>query len=197
MFLSSAQVVAGNRELVAHLAVHVLGDADAAGRRDVFQPRGDVDAVAVDAHLVVDHVAQVDAHAELHAAGLGHALVARLHHRLQPDRAVHRAHGARELRHDAVAGRVDDAPAELADEREHRGLVALEVPEGGHVVLAHQAGVAGDVSRQDGGQPTLDDLFRHASPVETRSTNTGLIQSTVLRWVPRALAPASHRPMAD
>jgi hypothetical protein len=57
---------------------HLAGDADAAGLRDPFEPRRDVDAVAIDPGLVVDDVTQVDADAEAHAARLGHRLVARL-----------------------------------------------------------------------------------------------------------------------
>ena len=45
-----------------------LGDADAAGIGERLQPRGDVDAVAVDVPSAsLDHVAQVDADAKAHA----------------------------------------------------------------------------------------------------------------------------------
>src|SRR5262245_37278958 len=46
---------------------------------DAFQPRRDVDAIAVDAGVVVDDVAQIEADTEQHAAGLGDTGVARGH----------------------------------------------------------------------------------------------------------------------
>ena len=120
-----------------------------------FEPRRDVDAVAVDPLVVVDHVAQVDADAEAHAAGLGHARVARGHHGLDLHRALGGADDAGELGHDAVAGGVDDPPAVAADQRQDRALVGLEGAHGGGLVVVHEPAVPGDVGGEDGGEPTL------------------------------------------
>jgi hypothetical protein len=50
------------------------------------------------------------------------------------------------------ASGVDDAVAVAVDQRQHRRLVLLEVAERPGLVLAHEAAVAGDVRRQDGGE---------------------------------------------
>src|SRR3990170_7466276 len=92
-----------------------------------FEPGRDVDAGAVDPGLVVDDVPEVDADAEQHPAMLGHLLVARRHHALDLDRARGRADHAGKLGEDAIAGRVDDAAAIPAHQRQDHGLVALEV----------------------------------------------------------------------
>src|SRR5207302_796457 len=53
-------------DLAAHLIVRRLGNADAAGLGQRFQPRRDVDAVAEDIIARDDDVADVDADAKLH-----------------------------------------------------------------------------------------------------------------------------------
>jgi hypothetical protein len=123
---------------------------------DLLKPRRDVDAVAVDPGLVVDHVAQIDADAKEHAPRRGHVRIACSHDRLNLHRALCRADRARELGEDAVARRVDDAAAVLADQRQDHGLVTLEVADGRRLVLPHEPAVTGDVGSQDGGEPTLD-----------------------------------------
>ena len=80
---------------------------------------------------------------------LGHGLLDR-------DRALDRIHDAGELGEDAVAGRVDDAAAVLADHRQDDRLVRLEVADGRVFVSAHERAVAGDVGGEDGGQPALN-----------------------------------------
>src|SRR6185312_3279241 len=59
-------------ELVANRA----GDADAARLGERLEARGDVDAVAEDVAILVDHVAEVDSDAELHPAPRRDAFVA-------------------------------------------------------------------------------------------------------------------------
>src|SRR5437016_3997561 len=57
----------GAIEAAVDLVVHDARDADPAGLRDPLQPRGDVDAVAVNVAIFEDHVTRVDADAELDA----------------------------------------------------------------------------------------------------------------------------------
>jgi hypothetical protein len=52
----------------------------------------------------------------------------------------------------AIAGRVDDAAPELADERQHRRLMPLEVAHGPRIVRAHQRAIADDVGGQNCGE---------------------------------------------
>ena len=143
-------------ERPAHLVEHLPGDADATRLRDTLEPGRDVDAVTVDPGLVVDDVAQVDADAEEHAARLGYPLVAGRHDGLDLDRALGRVDHAGELGQDAVARGVDDAAAVAADQRQDHRLVPLEVADRRGLVLPHEPAVAGDVGREDGGEPALD-----------------------------------------
>ena len=80
MFLSVAVAEGGQREveLALDLLAHRAGDADAGGRRDLLQPGGDVDAVAQQVLALGDHIAKVDADAELHPPPRGQIGVAAL-----------------------------------------------------------------------------------------------------------------------
>ncbi len=100
-----------------HLIVHHARDADPAGLGDPLQPRGDVDAVAVDVVVFDDHVTRIDADAELDALVLGGSVVPCRHPPLQRDGADDRFDDARELDQDSVAGGLDDAPFVLGDLR--------------------------------------------------------------------------------
>ena len=88
------------------------GDANAARLGQLLKPRGDVHAIAVDGSVVLlDHIAQVDADAKLHAPVLGQLVVALGEFVLDFVGAVHGFDGAGEFGQDAVAGGVDESPA--------------------------------------------------------------------------------------
>ena len=133
-----------------------LADEHAARFSEPFQPRGDVDAVAVNPGLVVNDVPEVDADAEQHQAMLGHLLVSRRHDALDLGRACGRANHAGELGEDAVARSIDDAAAVPAHQRQDHGLVALEVAERSGLVLAHESAVTRDVGGKNGRKSALD-----------------------------------------
>ncbi len=145
-----ADVLAGKINASADLLVNFARDTDAAGLCDALQPGSHVDAVAVDAGFVVDHVADIDADAELHAALWLNGGIALGHLGLDGDRAFDRVHHAGEFGENAVARSVDDASCELTDHREHHRLMALEITHRARLVRAHQRAIAGDVSRQNG-----------------------------------------------
>ena len=94
-----------------HLPIGVLGEADRAGRGDPLQPRGDIDAVA---HQVavsfLDHVAEMDADAELDAAVVRHANIALDEAVLHRDGAAHGLDHAAKLDDEPVASALDDPP---------------------------------------------------------------------------------------
>ena len=102
-------------EPVADLVAHHPADADLAGLGQGFEAGGDVDAVAVDVALVEDHVAQIDADAELDPSSRRHVGVALGHRPLQLDGAAHRIDDARKLDEQPVAGGLDDAAPMLLD----------------------------------------------------------------------------------
>ena len=58
-------------ELVFDLLVGISRNTDATRLGERFQPRRDIDSVAVDGVFVYDHVPQIDADAELHPLIVG------------------------------------------------------------------------------------------------------------------------------
>ena len=66
-------------EPVADIVAHRLRNRYSAGLGDAFEPRRDVDAVAENIVVVDDHIAKVDADAELDPPVLGDACVADRH----------------------------------------------------------------------------------------------------------------------
>ena len=68
-----AAVLEADVDAIADAFVDDRGDADAAGLGQRLQPRGDVDAVAVDVVALDDHVAEIDADAQ-HDRRLAQAL---------------------------------------------------------------------------------------------------------------------------
>src|SRR5262249_43674515 len=93
------------------LAIRILGKTDRSRLSHSLQPRGDVDAVAPQITVsLFDHVADMNANAELDAPVLGHAGVP-LHHRvLHFDGAPDRVDRTAELHNCAVAGALHYAP---------------------------------------------------------------------------------------
>ena len=110
-----AQILEGDIELVAHLVTHDPADADPAWIGQRFEPRRDIDAVAVDVVLVDDDIADVDPDAKLNALLGRDCHVARHHLALQLDGAPHRIDDARKFDKQPVASFTDDAPAVLLD----------------------------------------------------------------------------------
>ena len=101
-----------------HLPIGVFGQADRAGLGDAFQSRGDIDAIAHQvAVALLDHVAQMNADAELDAALGRQAGVALDHAVLHLDGAAHGVDHAAELDEDAVAGALDHAAVMHGDGR--------------------------------------------------------------------------------
>ena len=87
------------------MPIGVFGKADRAGLGDTFQSRGNVDAVAHQvAVALLDHIAQMDADAELDAALRRDAGVALHHAVLNLDGAAHGVDDAAELNEAPVAG---------------------------------------------------------------------------------------------
>ena len=110
-----AAVLVFQADLVLDFVVNLAGDADAAGLAGAFQPRGDVDAGAVQIVAIDDDFAQVDAHPENHPGILGHMGVAPGHLPLDRHRAVDRVHGAGEFHQQAVAGGLENAAGVFGD----------------------------------------------------------------------------------
>ena len=122
-----------------------------------LQPRGDVDAVAVDVAALDDHVAEVDADAQHDArAPRGKSALASAMPLLQFDRAVHRIDRAGELDQHAVAHQLDDAAAMLGDQRVQDPCG--DAPSSRRACRPrplHEPAVADHVGGEDGGEPAF------------------------------------------
>ena len=110
-----------------HLIVHNRRDADPARLGDPFQPRGDVDPVAVNVTVFDDHITRVDADAKLDALVFGQSIVALRHLPLHRDSAGDPFDDARKLDQQPVAGGFDDAPLMLGDLRVDK--IAAQCPQ--------------------------------------------------------------------
>jgi hypothetical protein len=152
---SLADIAQRQAELAEDRFAHRGGHADAAGFGERLEPRRDIDAVAIGARSVVDDVAEIDADADQHPAVRWNIEVALGHNLLDGDGAFDCAHRAGELRHDAVAGNVNDGPVVLGNEWQDRRLVRFEIAHRLFFVAPHEARITGDVRGQDGREPPL------------------------------------------
>ena len=105
-----AEIAEPEIEPALDLTIGVFGEADRAGLSDALQSRGDVDAVAHQiAVRLFDHVAEMDADAELNPAILRDAGVALDHAGLHLDRAAHGVDHTPKLNEAAIAGRATNS----------------------------------------------------------------------------------------
>jgi hypothetical protein len=136
-----AEVGDGEIEPSFDLAIGVLGKADAARLANTLKPRGDVDAVAHEiAVALLDHIAKMNANAEVDASIFRHARVALGHRVLNLDCAAHGVHHAAELDDRPVAcalhrpaivdrdGRVDQVATQRPEPQERPILVCARKP---------------------------------------------------------------------
>jgi len=112
-----AQILEDEGQPVADVVMHRIGDEHPAGIGERLDARGDVDAVAIEIVALDDHVAEIDADAQLDAAVRPDSSVPLGHRLLHRDRAAHRVDDAGELDEEAVAGGLDDAPPVFGDPR--------------------------------------------------------------------------------
>jgi len=121
------------------LAVGVLGKTDTARISNAFKARGNVDAVAHQVAIaLLDHVAQMDADAELDATLRRKTRVALDHAILHLDCAANGIDDASELYEDAVTRPLDDAAVmhgdggidQIASQRSEAGKCPLLVGPG-------------------------------------------------------------------
>ena len=134
-----------------HLPIGLFGEANRARLANPFEARGDIDAIAHQIAVgLLDHVAEMDADAELDAAIFRHSGAAFGHAGLHLDRATHGVDHAAKFDEEPIAGALDDAPAMgrycWIDE------IAAQPPEPRQRALLVGAGepaVADDVGDQD------------------------------------------------
>ena len=139
-----------HRQLVRHLLVNRARDADAADRRDALQARRDVDAVAKQVAVALDHIADGDADTEAHlpAGRIGHVAGAQAF--LNIDGAADRLDGAGKFGKHGIAGGIEDAAAGAGDKVIHHAAVGREPPQRLLLVFGDELAVTGDVGGENG-----------------------------------------------
>src|SRR6516165_3989461 len=106
-----AEIDEFGRNRAAHMAPGIGGDANAAGRGEALEARGDIDAVAVNVVRRDDDIAEIDADAKLDTAILRQPGIAQPNEPLHIQRAAHRIDDAAELDESPIAGMLDYAAA--------------------------------------------------------------------------------------
>ena len=169
--MGRAKIAHGEIQPRFHLAIGVFGKADTARLGDAFQTRGDIDAVAHQvAVALLDHIAEMDADAELDAALGRKAGVALDHAVLYLDGAAHSVDNAAELNETSVAGALHHAPVMHGD----GGIdqIAAERPQPRQRAILVRAGkpaVSDDIRGQNRREfPGLG----HDAPSATTKTST-------------------------
>ena len=162
-----AQILEDKGQPVADVVVDRIGDEHPAGIGQGFDPRGDVDAVAIEVVALDDHVAEIDADAQFDAAVRRDAGVPLGHRLLHLDRAAHRIDDAGKLHQQAVAGGLDDAAPVLGDLRiEELAAQRLEAFERALLVRPHQPRIPRHIGGEDRGETA--GLAHVASPAAKR-----------------------------
>ena len=159
-----------------------IGDEHPARIGQGFDPGRDVDAVAIEVVALDDHVAEIDADAQLNAAFRSDAGVALGHRLLHRDRAAHRIDDAGKFHQHAVAGGLDDAAAVLGDIRiEKLAAQRFEAFERALFVRAHQPRIPRDIGGEDRGETA--GLTHVASPAARRRPDRRSSRSSAFREV--------------
>ncbi len=146
-------------QMLAGFAICLVRYGHAAGACDRFQADGDIHVVAEHLVLVGDHVAHMDAHSEPHGAVGGQLGVALGHQHLHRYRALDRADDTGELEQKTVASVLHQPAAMIEDDGIDRAAMRLERGMRAGLVGPHHAGIADDISTNDGCQASL-----HRSP---------------------------------
>jgi hypothetical protein len=151
--LPLAQILNDKGQPVADVVVDRIGDEHPAGIGEGFDPRGDVDAVAIEVVTLDDDVAEIYADAQLDAIVRLDAGVPRGHPLLHFDRAAHRIDDAGKFHQQAVTGGFDDAAVMLGDFRiEELAAQRFEAFVRAFLVRPHQPRIPRHIGGEDSGK---------------------------------------------
>src|SRR4051812_15826594 len=133
-------------DLAHDIALHAVGNTDAARFGKRFEARCDIDAIAEDVVLLNDYVANIDADPKRNAPLVWNVPLTLHHPALDPYSAAHSVHNARELRQETIAGVLYGTAPVLFDlwfnELPKMGFEALVRP---LLVRSHETAIAGHV----------------------------------------------------
>jgi len=133
-------------EPVADMVANRTRDAHAAGLRQSLQPRGDVDAVAIDVVAIRDDIAKIDPDPEDDPLVFAERCVAVEHRPLDLDCAPHGVHDTRKFDQHAIAGGLDNAAAIFPDFGiDDFAAMRLQPLQGTFLVGSHQPRIPGHI----------------------------------------------------
>src|SRR5262249_33536763 len=156
------------------LPMNHVRNADAGRLSETLQPRGDIDALAINLIALDHHIAEIDADAELHPP------LQRQFRILVPQRALNRNGAINRLDHtsefgqNTIAGRVDQASAMVLDKAIYDFAIGRQSTQRRPFILTHETAIAVNVGAQDSGELTLRD-----SPLADRDTATAASAHTL------------------
>jgi hypothetical protein len=152
-------------QFVPRILLHSSRHTDATRERQRLQPRSNVYAIAINVIFFNDNVAHVDTHAKLNPFILKYVGIARGHTALNFDSATYRIDNTAELHQHAVAGVLNDPSTVFGDFGfDERAKMVLQLDVCALLVAAHEPAVSGHISREDGGQPSLQSLVAQSTP---------------------------------
>jgi len=157
-----ASILKANVNAVTDAFIDDGGDTNAAGFGQRFQPRRDIDAVAVNIVALDDDIAEIDADAQhdrrWRAVGIRRQSGRALHR----ERAVHCIDHAAKLDNGAVANQFHNPPVVSGNGRVENDLaVPLQGGERAGLVGSHQAGIADHISSKDRRKLTVNAFLGH------------------------------------
>ena len=121
-----------------------------------FEPRRNIDPLAVDIAVFNDDVAQVNSDTQYNSLFLGRCSLSPDHSLLQLDRATYCLCGAREFSQKSVTGQLEHPPIAACNSRNNELFTQLfKSFERTQFVQFHQAAVSDHVSGKDRGEPAL------------------------------------------
>ncbi len=149
LYFLRADVGELHRQFVGDLFVHRARNADAADFGETFKPCCDVDAIAEQVAIALDHVADGDTDTKTHlpAGRIGHVPGAQAF--LDVDRAAHRFNRAGKFRQNGVTGGVENPATGPGDEVVGDGSIGSETPQRFLFILGNQPAVAGNIGRKN------------------------------------------------
>ena len=144
-----------------------IGDEHPAGIGQGFDPRGDIDAVAVEVVALDDHIAEIDADAQFDAVVRFDAGVALRYRLLHRDGAPHCIDDAGKFDQQTVAGGLDDPPVMLGDLRIDELMAQrIQSSERAFLIRPHQPRIPRHIGGEDRSEPA--GLAHVPSPVAKR-----------------------------
>jgi len=146
-------------QLVLYLIMNGPGNADSSAFRQALQTGSDVDSIAIDIPLFLDHVSHVDSDPEEHPGRFRKRFVTCRKLVLDIHGTLHGGCYACEFGEKAVAMNRHDAPPEAADEGVHDLEMGLQGRKGPLLVLTHETTVPRGVGAKNSGKLPIS-LFR-------------------------------------